>query len=106
MSTDTNRRTGSLSRRRLLERAATAAGAAMAILLPSDPTAAAPKISKAAVAYQDHPDGDKRCGKCMQFQPPNSCKLVDGTVTPQGYCRVFTPLRQAEGRVLAASATG
>lgn len=106
MPSDINCCTRPLSRRRLLEGAVTAASTALAVLLPLDPASAAPKISKTAVAYQDHPDGDKRCGKCMQFQPPNSCKLVDGAVTPQGYCRIFAPLRQAEGRRLPASATG
>jgi hypothetical protein len=47
------------------------------------------KISKGAVAYQDHPDGDKRCGKCVQFVTPAGCKLVDGRISPQGYCRIF-----------------
>jgi hypothetical protein len=52
------------------------------------------KISKAAVAYQDHPQGDKQCGKCLQFVAPNSCKIVDGVVSSQGFCRIFTPLKQ------------
>ena len=55
---------------------------------------AAPKISKAAVAYQDHPNGDKRCDKCVQFQPPAACKMVEGTISPEGSCRIFTPLHQ------------
>ena len=50
---------------------------------------AQPKISKVAVNYQDHPDGDKRCDKCVQFQPPDACKVVDGTISPQGSCRIF-----------------
>ena len=50
---------------------------------------AQPKISKVAVNYQDHPDGDKRCDKCIQFQPPGACKVVDGTISPQGSCRIF-----------------
>jgi hypothetical protein len=52
---------------------------------------AQPKISKVAVNYQDHPDGDKRCDRCVQFQPPDACKVVDGTISPQGSCRIFVP---------------
>jgi len=52
---------------------------------------AQPKISKVAVNYQDHPDGDKRCDKCVQFQPPDSCKVVEGAISPQGSCRIFVP---------------
>jgi hypothetical protein len=57
--------------------------------------AASPKISKTAVAYQDHPDGDKRCEKCAQFQAPDGCKMVEGAISPQGSCRIFMPLRQS-----------
>jgi hypothetical protein len=60
-----------------------------------NPAAASPKISKKAVAYQDHPDGDKRCEKCAQFQAPDACKMVEGAISPQGSCRIFMPLRQS-----------
>jgi len=59
------------------------------------PATAAPKISKKAVAYQDHPDGDKQCGKCAQFQPPDACKMVEGPISPEGSCRIFVPVRQS-----------
>ena len=59
---------------------------------------AQPKISKVAVNYQDHPDGDKRCDRCVQFQPPDACKVVDGSISPQGSCRIFVP------RIIAAPA--
>jgi hypothetical protein len=83
-----------LARRSLLRRILVAAGASAFLRAPY-PTAAAVKISQKAVAYQDHPEGDKRCEKCAQFQPPNACKMVDGTIDPQGYCRIFMPIRQA-----------
>jgi hypothetical protein len=53
------------------------------------PGEGAAKISKVAVNYQDHPDGDKRCDKCAQFQPPDACKVVEGSISPQGSCRIF-----------------
>ena len=80
-----------LSRRALLQTAADAAGAAV-ILDASSAPAAAPKLSQKVVAYQDHPDGDRHCSKCAQFQSPNACKIVDGTISPDGYCRFFVPL--------------
>ncbi len=91
-----------LSRRSLLQGAAGAAGAATIIAASPNLTAAAPKISKKAVNYQDHPDGDKRCDKCVQFQPPDPCKVVDGTINPQGSCRIFAPIRQAASRSILA----
>ena len=65
-------------------------GAGHDVLAAAPNTASAqPKISKVAVNYQDHPDGDKRCDRCAQFQPPDACKVVDGPVSPQGSCRIF-----------------
>jgi len=75
-----------LSRRSLLRSAVGATGVVAATLSPA---LAQPKISKVAVNYQDHPDGDKRCDKCIQFQPPDACKLVEGSISPQGSCRIF-----------------
>jgi hypothetical protein len=83
-----------LARRSLLRRILVAASASALVHAPY-PAAAAIKVSQKAVAYQDHPEGDKRCEKCVQFQAPNTCKMVDGTIDPQGYCRIFMPIRQA-----------
>ncbi len=84
-------RSTQFSRRILLRGAVGAAGAA-AILGPSANRATAQaKISQAAVAYQPQPNGDKRCDKCAQFLPPNACKIIEGTISPQGWCRVFAP---------------
>ena len=88
MSGELNKTFVMLSRRSLLRGAAAAAGILGAT---SNLAEAQPKISKVAVNYQDHPDGDKRCDKCAQFQPPDACKMVDGTISPQGSCRIFTP---------------
>jgi hypothetical protein len=65
---------------------------AAAVAARPEQAAAVIKISKAAVAYQDHPDGDKRCGKCRQFVSSDSCKMVDEEITPQGFCRICAPL--------------
>jgi hypothetical protein len=85
---------GPISRRSLLQRTASAAGAIVILGAPPNAVSAVPKISKQAVAYQDHPDGDKRCDKCVQFQAPNACKMIEGPISPQGSCRIFVPLRQ------------
>ena len=94
-----------LSRRSLLQGAVGAAGVATIIAARPNFAAAASKISQKAVNYQDHPDGDKRCDKCVQFQPPSACKVVDGTISPQGSCRIFVPIRQAVRRSSAIRST-
>lgn len=84
-------RSTQFSRRILLRGAVRAAGVA-AILGPTGNLGAAQaKISQAAVAYQAQPNGDKRCENCAQFLPPNACKIIEGTISPQGWCRVFVP---------------
>jgi hypothetical protein len=76
-----------LSRRSLLRRAALLAGAALtASVAPSRQASAQQKASKEAMKYQDKPNGDQRCSNCLQFVPPASCKVVDGTISPNGYC--------------------
>lgn len=92
MSEETEGCGGSCSRRRLLLGAVGVIGVAAAVAARPEPAAAVIKISKTAVAYQDHPEGDMRCGKCRQFVAPDSCKMVDGVISPQGFCRIFAPL--------------
>jgi len=58
---------------------------------PSDQIAAAPaeavKSSQASVQYQAQPKGEQKCSNCMHFiAESNTCKRVDGTVSPQGWC--------------------
>jgi hypothetical protein len=90
-----NGRAVPLCRRALLQYAIGAAGGVGIGCTSSSLATAAPKISKKAVAYQDHPDGDKQCQKCAQFQPPDACKMVEGPISPQGSCRIFVPIRQS-----------
>jgi hypothetical protein len=87
MSAEPEVRSAQMCRRRLVQNIAIA-GLLGAACYPAE---AQPKISKVAVNYQDHPDGDKRCDKCVQFQPPDACKVVEGSISPQGSCRIFVP---------------
>jgi hypothetical protein len=48
------------------------------------------KVAQNAVSYQDKPKGAQRCDGCSSFQPPNACKMVDGEISPQGWCSLFT----------------
>lgn len=49
---------------------------------------------RAAMKYQDKPNGEKHCGTCMQFIPGKTatalggCKIFPGDteISPQGYC--------------------
>ena len=48
------------------------------------------KLTQAAAKYQDHPNGNDGCGACPYFQFPKSCVLVEGEISPMGWCRMFT----------------
>ena len=72
------------------------------------------KIAKAVVHYQDHPSGHKMCGMCIHFIPTGgvaghgmmgdmhnmgpgmmkdgTCQLVEGRISPMGYCILFAPI--------------
>ncbi len=53
-------------------------------------------VPKAAVQYVGHPDGDKECSNCIQYLPGantnanGTCKLVDGDISPRGYCAAYS----------------
>lgn len=77
------------SRRRLLKSAMAMAGATLTAGIGVENSFAQQKVAKDAVKYQDKPSGDKQCSNCGQFTPPNGCKVVDGSINPQGYCIVW-----------------
>jgi hypothetical protein len=79
-----------LSRRVLFQRvAAYAVGTSTAYGLGLNRAVAQAKVPQKTVAYQDKPKGTQRCDGCNNFQPPNACKLVDGEISPQGWCSLF-----------------
>ncbi len=51
--------------------------------------AAQEKLDPKMVFYQDHPKDGAKCSLCVQFQPPNACKVVSGTISPEGWCAAF-----------------
>lgn len=75
------------SRRRLLQ--CVAAGTASAIAAGAQGAAAQSKSPQQAAGYQATPNGSQRCGNCAHFQPPSSCKVVAGKISPQGWCRIY-----------------
>ena len=85
-------RSAELSRRSILQNLAfTAGGAAMlgTTVSGSHVAAAQTKATQKAVGYQDTPKGAQRCDNCAQFEPPSSCKTVEGNIAPAGWCKVY-----------------
>lgn len=49
------------------------------------------KVSQASVHYQAQPKGDQQCSKCVHFIAElNACKLVEGQISPTGWCTLWT----------------
>jgi hypothetical protein len=51
--------------------------------------AAQQKMSRNDAEYQDKPRSGLSCAACSLFRPPQSCEVVDGDISPNGWCRFF-----------------
>ena len=89
-----------VSRRHLIKTAATIAtsvgSAAFAARVfahsttsASSRSAAGAPVSQQDAQYKDQPSGQQRCSMCANFQAPSACLVVVGTVSPNGWCKLF-----------------
>ena len=46
-------------------------------------------MTKEATKYQDTPKDGLKCKDCVYFQAPSGCGLVDGKISPDGWCSLF-----------------
>jgi hypothetical protein len=59
------------------------------LILRSLPTCASEKMTRQQAEYQDKPNGIYSCGLCTLFEKPNHCKVVEGEVSEDGWCKAF-----------------
>lgn len=79
-----------LSRRSMLRCAALLAGGTLAAgVIHIKPASAQGKAAKDAVKYQDSPKDGQMCSACLYFQAPGSCAVVDGPISPNGWCSLY-----------------
>jgi hypothetical protein len=92
-------KTASTSTRRQFVKIGGAAMVAIPILAATGSASAATNAQmRAALKYQDKPNGDKDCAGCMQFIPGKKptdlggCKIMAGDteISPKGYCTAWT----------------
>ena len=84
-------------RRRFLKIGAAALAVIPVALVSSRTDAATNATLRAALKYQNKPEGDKSCSSCIQFVSGPSvkdlggCKVLPGDteISPQGYCIVW-----------------
>ena len=87
------------SRRRLFRQGVViAGGAAVAGLMSTAKVyAQSSKVSQAVSKYQSTPHDGQQCDGCMQFIPgktataDGTCKIVEGSINPKGWCMFFAP---------------
>ena len=66
------------------------AGGAIAVGIVTQ-AKAQPSFKQADVMYQMTPKDGQRCGLCANFTPPSGCQLVQGTISPNAWCQLFSP---------------
>jgi hypothetical protein len=91
MNSDRNPAVTGVPRRTLLKIGVfgAGAGALLGAGLAALPAAAATKMSQKAARYQATPKGAQRCDNCNQFLSPTACKVIDGDVSPSGWCVLY-----------------
>ncbi len=78
------------SRRRLIFNIGVlGAGLASVALAPAVARAGPSKLDQRSAAYQPTPKGKARCDNCTQWQAPDACKLVEGKISPAGWCVLY-----------------
>jgi len=84
-----------LSRRALLASTSSLLGLAAWGFSNDAAAQAQEKVSQAEAKYQNMPKGQQRCEICLQFEPPHTCKIVQGQINPKGWCQYFAARENA-----------
>jgi hypothetical protein len=72
--------------RRTLVRASLSGGILGLAIVPAP---ALRKMSQADAEYQDRPKSGLTCAACSLFRRPRSCEVVEGDISPNGWCKFF-----------------
>jgi hypothetical protein len=46
-------------------------------------------MTRQQAEYQDTPNGIYSCGMCTLFVAPDGCKVVEGAISKDGWCKAF-----------------
>ena len=49
------------------------------------------KVEQSVVQYQTMPKDGAKCSGCVNFVAPNACKVVQGNISPEGWCVAYAP---------------
>ena len=76
-----------LTRRKII--GAAVGGISAGLMFRNSRAEASDKMTRQQAEYQDSPSGLYSCGMCTQFEPPKSCKVVNGEISTDGWCKAF-----------------
>lgn len=79
------------SRRDMLRTGAMIAAGIAGVAAAPSARAQDEKIAQELVQYQPTPKDGQKCNMCAQWVEPNACKIVAGTISPNGYCVAYAP---------------
>ena len=82
---------GQTSRRSAIKRGLAITAATVVGVATSMRAFAQEKIEQAQVQYQNMPKDGAKCSLCVNWIAPNACKIVAGTINPEGWCVAFAP---------------
>jgi hypothetical protein len=68
---------------------ATAASLASGLCPRLSHALAAEKMTQAQAEYRPTPNGIYSCGQCTLFVAPSACKVVEGEISTDGWCKAF-----------------
>jgi len=58
--------------------------------IPGDASPQVKKVPQSTVQYQPKPKGEQKCALCANFiSESNACKLVEGKISPDGWCTLW-----------------
>lgn len=80
-----------VSRRQFLNITAAGSTALLAASLATRASAAPKKFTQQQAKYQPVPKNGQRCQTCALWQSPSACQVVEGQVSPAGWCMLFQP---------------
>lgn len=95
----TTQKDENLTRRRIFQAGLAAVGGVVAVSGVRSAAAetlagkqlAQDKIAQNLVQYQKTPKDGAKCSTCVNFEPPNQCKIVAGDIVPDGWCIAYAP---------------
>jgi len=87
MNKPNNIGSAAISRRGLLMGSIAAGSVPLLLATKADATV---KVSRAAVHLETAAHGDHKCGACKHFMAPSSCRFVEGNVSSDCSCWIWT----------------